>query len=620
MRLASPRIRSMLVLAVVLAVASPAAGAAGSWVEAQAPAPARQPAAPQRADTLAERVKRLADDYMRAYFEHYPEEATLNGSRDARDDRFTDPSDSALASWQRFEDRTLASLRALDLSGQVGSVAWVTHGVLREKLEADVAMRACRRELWNLDAMQSWMNDQVQLALRQPVGTAARRTAALTRWRGFPTVVRAEIARLRTGIALGYTAPYPIAAKVTNQVEALLATPLEQSPFTSAAQRANDVDFGVAMRETVRDSVLPAVRAYHDFLAGEYQGQARTTLGVGALPHGDACFQAIIRRYTTLDWSVQDVDSIGRQLLADAEAARARVAWDRYGVRDGRLLMERLASDPRFTFRSTTEMLVVSRAALARAQAAVPRWFGHVPYALVPQVDTFPASVGASGPTGQAFAAVGARAESRYSINAEHLRYAGGKLMIEQLAFHEAVPGHLLQGLIQLERPDAHPVTRYFWQPALGEGWGMYAQELAEEMGLYSAEAYRVPLLDLRVLSGVAFVVTTGIHAHGWTREQALDTLAAHLAWTPERLEYQVDYLAGSPGQALAYSAGLLEIRRLRAEAERALGPAWDPRAFHDVVLADGTVPLPMLRAKVERWIRQRLAGPGAPVGARQPR
>ncbi|HEX5831429.1 MAG TPA: DUF885 family protein [Gemmatimonadaceae bacterium] len=595
-----------------IAVAVAIAAALAAPLPTQTRGAARAARAAPRVDTLDRRVRELADAYLRAYFARYPEDATVNGSRHAQHDALFDTSDSARRGWQWREDAWLDTLRRLDVSRRVGTPGWVTYGVLREKLESDVLLRACRRERWQLAIIDGWLAEYERVAARQPVGSPERRADALARWRRFPARVDAEIDFLRDGVREGRTAPAIVARKVVEQLDALLAVPVELSSFASPARRDDDPVFRETFLAVVRDSVLPAVRAYRDFLAVEYALRARTSLGVGALPDGDGCFRAMVRRYTSLPWGAAELDSAGRMLLEEAERERSSEAATRYGVREGRRLMQQLSLDPHYTVRSTDEMLRVSQDALTRAQREVPHWFGHVPTGLDARVDTFPASVGPAGPSGQAFISVGARAEARYFINPAHLRDAGGKLMIEQLAFHEAVPGHLLQGLLQLERTGAHPVTRYFWHPALGEGWGTYAQELASEMGLYSEEAYRIPLLDLRVLTGVTLVVTAGLHAHDWTREQALDTLAAHLAWSPERLEYQVDFLVGAPAQAASYGAGVLEIRRLRAEAERALGPRFDVRRFHDELLCDGTVPLLMLRAKIASWIaaERRAAAP----------
>ena len=186
---------------------------------------------------------------------------------------------------------------------------------------------------------------------------------------------------------------------------------------------------------------------------------------------------------------------------------------------------------------------------------------------------------------------------------------------MEGLAFHEGIPGHHFQLSIALERAGAgvHPLTRYLGNSAFSEGWAIYAERVADDLGLFSSEASRLRWLEDKVYEGATLAFEAGLHAKGWTRQQAIDYELAHTTRTPEQAAIDVDRRIAWPGQGLSYQVGFLEFRRLRAEAERALGPRFDVRAFHERVLGNGTVPLALLREAVERWIEEVRSSAPAP-------
>jgi uncharacterized protein (DUF885 family) len=244
----------------------------------------------------------------------------------------------------------------------------------------------------------------------------------------------------------------------------------------------------------------------------------------------------------------------------------------------------------------------VARDAVARAKAAAPQWFGLLPRADV-IVQPVPAFSEASAPG--AFYTNPAEDGSRpgtYSINlrgAETAPRAG----IEATAFHEAFPGHHLQSALALERTTLHPISRYIYLSGFGEGWALYTERLAEEMGLYSGDVDRMGLLSNEALRAARLVVDAGMHGLGWSRDQAIQYMLDNTAESRESVTSEVDRYIAVPAQATSYMLGNLEIRRLRAQAEQAMGDRFDVKAFHDRVLEDGSVPLSMLRAKIERWI-----------------
>ncbi|HEX6996827.1 MAG TPA: DUF885 domain-containing protein [Gammaproteobacteria bacterium] len=560
-------------------------------------------------EDAAARVTALADAYLEAYFDAFPHYATLLGVADAAHDRLPDISAAARQRWQRREEQILAELEAIDPAAlPPDHPAAVTHAFLSEILRDDVAFRVCRMWLWNVSpTWTGWQSEMAMVADAQPTATAAAADAAYRRFAALPRYLEQEIANLRDGLAAGYSAPRGNVEAVLRQMEALLAAPVDESPFVAMAA---DAPGGLAerMRMLETSAIRPAIARYRDFLREEYLPAARTAVGVDANPQGEECYRAAVRYHATLDLTGEEIHRIGlEQMEAIHEEIRA-IAARVFGGGEPTEVLARLRDEPRYWFESREQMLATARAAVERAAAAAPRWFGRVPRADV-VVQPFPAFSEASAPGGlyNPPADDGSR-PGIYYINlyeAERTSRAG----LEATAFHETYPGHHLQVGLALEREELHDVTRYLYSSGFAEGWGLYAERLADEMGLYSSDVDRLGLLSNEAMRAARLVVDSGLHALGWTRRQAIDYMLANTAESEASVAAEVDRYIAVPGQATAYMLGNLEIRRLRAAAEAALGDAFDVRAFHDAVLEDGAVPLSMLRRKMERWIAAQADG-----------
>jgi uncharacterized protein (DUF885 family) len=247
-------------------------------------------------------------------------------------------------------------------------------------------------------------------------------------------------------------------------------------------------------------------------------------------------------------------------------------------------------------------MIDTAEAAVERAHREVPKWFGRVAKTAV-VVEPFPPFQEKNAPGGFSVPpSKDGTKPGKYMINtyqAEQQSVAG----LESTAYHETYPGHHLQGAIALERDDLHPILQYFYLAGYGEGWALYSERLADEMGLFSSDVGRLGLLSNEAMRAARLVVDTGMHTFGWTRQRAIDYLASHTTDTASGVTAEINRYIAVPAQATAYMVGSLEIRRLREHAERALGASFDIRAFHDLMLEDGSVPLWMLGEKVEDWI-----------------
>jgi uncharacterized protein (DUF885 family) len=548
----------------------------------------------------AETAIRVAQEYADGYYHQFPEEAYEIGYPDTPMDSLGRRDQAAMDAWRAREDAWLSELRAIDPGTVDGTDGAVPLGFARDRLEASVARRVCRTELWNVSP--TWTGWQSMLAstfAQQPVATPDERADALARLREVPAYLDREIANLRAGMAAGHLAPATNVRAVLRQVDALLAGAPEASPFGEPAARAADSTFSRQALALVADSINPAIRRYREFLAGEYRG--RDLVGVSANPEGEACYAASIRFHTSLELPAREIHETGLREMDRIQGEMARIAQASFGTDDVKALLQRLRTDPQYTFRSGDDVIAYARAAVDRAAAAVPRWVGYVPDAQL-EIRPFPAYQKASG---GAFYSAGSQDGTRpgtYELGTyrpETISRAG----MEATAFHEAWPGHHLQMSVALFGKGVHPLLRYMYIPATAEGWGLYSELLADEMGLYSSDLDRLGMFSNQALRAARLVVDPGMHVLGWTRDRAIQYMLDHTAESRAAVESEVDRYLAVPGQATAYLIGSLEIQRLRREAERRLGSGFDVRAFHDVVLRDGAVSLPMLRQAVERWV-----------------
>jgi uncharacterized protein (DUF885 family) len=559
---------------------------------------------PPPADAATATALRIAQEFVDGYYRRFPEEAYEIGYPDTPMDRLGDRSQTAMDGWRQQEDRWLATLDALDAAELDGTDAAIPYAFTRDRLEASVARRVCRTELWNVSP--TWTGWQSMLAStfsQQSVSTPEERAATLTRLRAVPVFLDREIANLRAGMAAGYLAAQSNVHAVITQVDALLAAPPEDSPFYDPARRASDDEFAAAARAAVVDDIRPAMRRYRDYLASEYRG--RDAIGVSANPNGQECYRTSLRFHTSLPLDAQAVHQNGLDTMARIQAEMLEIAHRSFGTGDVKTLLERLRTDPQYTFRSEEELLAYARSAVDRAAVAVHDWFGFVPDAQV-VVKPFPAYQKASG---GGFYSSGSQDGSRpgtYEMgtyNPTSISKSG----IESTTFHETYPGHHLQMSVALFGKGVHPVLRYVYVAGMAEGWGLYSERLADEMGLYSSDLDRLGMLSGQALRAARLVVDPGMHVLGWTRERAIQYMLDNTTESRGSVESEVDRYIAVPGQATAYLTGASEIQRLRGSAEERLGDRFDVKAFHDVVLADGAVSLPMLEEAVDRWVAQRL-------------
>jgi uncharacterized protein (DUF885 family) len=580
------------------------ASACASPRPAEAPRPA-SPATLAAKISPAGRVTVLADAYMAAYFQAFPEDATFFSLPGTRHDRLRDNSLAGVRAWQTAEDSLLAQLQGIDAEPLWGTPAWVTYGFLREALESSQGLRVCRSELWPVSQMQGWQASLPVLASAQPIGTDDLRRQALARWNQLPHYLDTEVADLREGLRLGYTTPKHNVELVIEQLDGLLALPVAESPFFSPAERDGDAAFKKTWTEMLESGFYPAARRYRDFLKTEYLPAAREAIAVAANPDGAACYRASLRAYTTLDLSPEQMFANGERAVAEREDKARELGQKVFGTSDLAQIHERLRADKSNRFHSRDEMLAFSKDAVERAKRTIPRWFGLLPKADV-KIEPQPAYQEASSFSQYIPSSEDGSRPGTYYIDL-YKAEEKDRASAEVTAFHEAYPGHHLQIAIAQERSSAHPITRFISNSGFAEGWGRYSEVLADEMGLYSSDLNRLRLWGTVPMG---MVVDPGIHAMGWTRQQAIDyALSKQADMTPQTAASYVDRIAVLPGQMVTYGAGEREIRGLREQAQRALGDRFDIREFHDRVLENGSITLGMLHQRIERWLAEKGKG-----------
>jgi uncharacterized protein (DUF885 family) len=552
----------------------------------------------------AARVTALADDYVESFFDAFPYYALTYGAEDRHPDQLVDHGLPALARWEQHEDELLAALGEIDLASLEGRPEAITYKFLQNQLEAAQGFRACRTELWNVSpTWTGWQGDVPLAAGQQPVDTPEQRDAALARFSQLPQYLDDEIANLTEGIRLGYTAPRNNVEVVIEQMDAMLSAPVEESAFVQMAPD-DAPDFRTALEELETTGIRPAIQKYRDFLAATYLPAARIEIGVSNNPDGAACYAAAVKFHATVDMAAQQIHDLGLAQMDLIQEQMRAIGERSFGTSDPTRLLSMVKTEPEYRFSSREELIAYAEDAVARGKAAMPQAFGRIPVAPV-IVEPYPPFLEKSAPGGQAMAPTPDGKPGKYMINAYNA-HEQSKAGLESTAFHETYPGHHMQIAIAIEREGLHPISQLFFLSGFGEGWALYSERLSEEMGLFTSDVDRPGLLSNEALRAARLVVDSGMHALGWSRDQAVEYLLAHTTETAARANAEIDRYIAVPGQATSYMIGNLEIRRLREDAERRLGDQFDLRAFHDLVLEDGAVPLWVLGEKVEQWVVER--------------
>jgi len=553
-------------------------------------------------DDSADRVNQIASDFVRGYFTQFPEDVYEVGYGGAPMDRFGDHGETAMAEWDAKIDQWLMSLNEIDVETLAGAPEAITYVFTREHLQANVARRVCQTDLWNISP--TWTGWQFMFASTlaiQPIATAEEQQDAIDRIVDVARFLKTDISNLRRGLDQGYAAPQSNVVAVIDQVTSLIESPADDSPMFSPAARSDNESFVSGYREAYESTLKPALVDYRDFLTNDYQG--RDGIGVGNNPNGEACYAASVRYWSSVSITPEQIHRSGLSEMARIQSEMLQIAQDSFATDDVKGLLAELRTNPEYTFGSEKEMLDYVGAAVQRGKEAVPRWFGNVPDAELVIIPSPAYEKDSGGGFYSAGAADGSR-PGTYQVgtyNPQGISKAGP----EATAFHESYPGHHLQVSLALMNQSLHPILRYIGVSGSVEGWALYTERLADEMGLYSSDIARLGMLSNEAYRAARLVVDPGMHVMGWSRDDAIQYMLDHTAEGIDSLTSEVDRYAAVPGQATSYLLGSLEIQRLRKKAELALGDAFDIRDFHDRILANGGVTLPMLGTTIDEWIAE---------------
>jgi len=426
---------------------------------------------------------------------------------------------------------------------------------------------------------------------------------------GFGTYVDQTIALLQEGIRRGRIHPKVVLERIPPQLDAILAAaPTATSfyaPFTgmpASLPEAERTTLAQTAERLVRERVQPAYRRLRDFLVGTYLPAAPAEVGVGRWPDGERFYAFCVRLYTTTDITAEQAHQLGlsevARIRAELEAVKARAGFK------GTLTeyFQHLRTDPRYFFKTGDDLLLHTRDLAKRIDPRLVRLFGTLPR-LPYGVEPTPAAMAPDATTG--FYYPGATDGSRagvYWVNTYRPETRPRWEMVP-LTLHEAVPGHHLQVSLAAEQQDLPAFRRHRYDVAFGEGWGLYAEGLGDELGLVDDPADKAGQLTFEMWRAVRLVVDTGMHVKGWSRARAIQYFLENTPRQELDVTNEVDRYIAWPGQALAYKVGQLKLRELRTRAEKALGPRFDVRAFHDAVLLQGSLPLDVLERRIDVWI-----------------
>jgi len=510
-----------------------------------------------------------------------------------------------------YLDGVLKQLEGID-PGKLSAANQINFAVYRPQIEHMAAEIRFRDYEMPFNADSSfWSN--LGFMTRADLRDAQAYRAYAARLRDMPRYFDQQIVNMRAGLARGFSVPRAVldgrdgsiamVAELKDADASNFYDPYRKMPASIPA--AEQDALRVEGRKAIRDGVIPAFAKLLVFFRSEYMPKARTTLAAEAMPDGEAWYREQIRKYTTLDLSPDQIHAIGLQEVASIRAEMDTIIKQVkfVGPPQGDTFPAFLAflrNDPQFYAKTPQELLNRAAWISKRVDGEVGKIIGTLPRGRFTIVEVPPDIA--------PFWTAGRGGASTYWLNTYNLP-SRPLYNLPALTLHESSPGHSLQGSLVREQGDV-PEFRKDYISAYGEGWGLYSEWLGKEMGIYETPYEDFGRLTYAMWRACRLVIDTGVHAKGWTREQALAYLRDNTALSEHEVTTEVDRYISWPGQALSYKLGEITIMRLRREAEAALGPKFDVRAFHDAVLSQGSVPLPVLESQIRAYIATAKAAP----------
>jgi len=515
----------------------------------------------------------------------------------------------------RFDDEWRAEMTGR-LQGILSSARELSETTLtvQERVTRSLLIYQCETGLYTLEtpfllaSLDPFLGAHTRLlsdTRQNTVQSASQADSLLERYRSIPEYLDGALDTHIRCADRGMTPAQASLTRVLSQIDGYLDSPLSDDPFLVLKVPGDGDTWREAATRIVTDVVRPAFVDYRQGLRDRIGPIARPDdrCGLTWIPGGDEIYAALIHKYTQLDASAQEIHEIGQRWATEINAAEwVEIGSKAFGANTIPEVFQHLHDDPELRFRSEEQMLDHARSALERAWESVDAWFGNRPDTPCTVVPVPAAVAPAMPPAYYSMPPIDGSRPGTYFLNT----YKPGERDLfeyESIHFHEGIPGHHFDRSLAAELEGIPTFRRYAQVYAHTEGWGLYSERLADEMGLYSAPTDRLGMVSADAWRAGRLVTDTGMHALGWSRQQAIDFLRE---WTPIGLltvEQEIDRYIGMSGQALSYKMGQIEISRLRAEAEAKLGDRFDIKGFHDVMLSHGAMPLPMLAVSVDEWV-----------------
>ncbi len=549
-------------------------------------------------------IAQLADELIDVLFDVAPLEASLLGFRD-REDKLTDYSEAGEAAADARLADVAARAEAVDPAG-LDDAGRTTRAVILQQVETERDLLAVRGVEYTVtDSFFAPAPATLSFLPMTGITEPAHADGYLARLAGLPALLDAIAVRHRAGIAAGRLPVRRLAEATVEHFTRYLASPADdplRRPEPAAGSGTDAAAFRTDRDRLLAEVVHPAVGRYRDAVADVVaHGRPDDRAGLCWLLGGDEFYAKATKVHTTTTRTPDELHQTGLDVLAGLTEEYAAAGERAFGTGELSEILQRLRTDPAMRWRDADELLRAARSAIRRAEQVAPQWFGRLPSQSC-IVEAVPAAEapGAPGAYYMQPAMDGSRPGTYYANT--HDAEKRDRYSAESVAFHEGVPGHHFQLTIAQELTDLPLLRRLASITAFDEGWGLYAERLADEMGLYSDDIARLGMLSEDSMRACRLVVDTGLHAKGWSRQTAVDFMVANTATSRVEIETEVDRYISAPGQALAYMVGRLEIQRIRAAAAATLGDRFDLRAFHDVVLGNGPLPMSVLDDVVGAW------------------
>lgn len=513
------------------------------------------------------------------------------------DDQLPRRDELAIAQYTRERDALIERLRTCHPAGADG----VTRDLLLGQLEAQQGADVMRSHEWAVDAYTASPLAELSNVVEAHVVNQERDAEQLVARMGQGArLVRDSIANLRRGLHHGLVASKAQIERAAAQLEGELAKPHAEWAIGTPKWADRFPAHAAQLRAILETQIAPAIAelaaVYRDELLPAGRGDVE---GLASLPDGEAMYRAAIRYHVGLALDPRDVHELGKREIAETDRQLAELGARVLGTADLASTIAKLRTDPALYFTTREELMAAAQACLDRATARIGDYFSVLPKT--------PCVLRETPAYAAPFSTVAYYQQPHYDGTKPGEYYVNtykpetrSRFELEALSWHEAIPGHHLQIALAMELGALPAFRKLDGSTAFVEGWALYTERLADEMGLYSSDLDRIGKISFDAWRGSRLVVDTGIHHFGWTRAQAEAYMLEHTALTPINIGNEVDRYIGWPGQALAYKIGQLEILRLRAAAETS--PRWDLKQFHEVVLGAGAVTLPVLAARVAAW------------------